>query len=299
MTSAPSISVLVTVYNREKYLAECLDSILASSWQDFEVIVVDDGSTDASVRIAQQYQAKDPRVFLFQNEVNLGDYPNRNRAASLANGRWLKYVDSDDYITVDCLEKMVVAGLQFPNAKLILSYPRPKDKPRPSLFSPAESWREHFINKQGFFCSGPLLSLISADAFREVGGFRPAARNMGDTILWLELCRRYDLVITEPDLTFWRQHSEQEFQLVRDGGWDNSYTHCKLSCVLLRDFLDSGCPLSNSDILRIRKQIHLDNFRRLAWHIKGLRLPKFCYEALWAIRMLTGFYPECVLRNAS
>jgi glycosyltransferase involved in cell wall biosynthesis len=94
----PTVSVLVTVYNREAYLAACLDSILASTWQDFEVVVVGGRSTDGSVSVAENYAVRDPRIRFFRNEKNLGDYSNRMRAAELAKGKYLKYVDSDDLI---------------------------------------------------------------------------------------------------------------------------------------------------------------------------------------------------------
>jgi glycosyltransferase involved in cell wall biosynthesis len=288
MSNIPLVSVLVTVYNRERYLADCLNSILLSTMQDFEVVVVDDGSKDRSVEIAEDFARRDPRIRLFRNLKNLGDYPNRNRAAELAVGKWLKYVDSDDMIQPDCLTKMLAASEQFPEAVLLLSYPRPANTPRPLLLNPLESWQQHFLQKQGFFCSGPLLSLIRADAFRAIGGFRGSARNMGDSILWMELCRRWPLVIVEPDLTFWRQHDGQEYQLVRDGGWDNVKTHCLLTQVLLRDFLGLDCPLSLPDRRRVRRELHWNNLRRLAWHLRHGRVPALFHELQWAIRCIIG-----------
>ena len=80
----PKISILTTVYNRDKYLAACIDSVLASSYQDWELIIVDDVSTDTSVAIAQRYEQKDARIKVYVNQTNLGDYPNRNKAASYA-----------------------------------------------------------------------------------------------------------------------------------------------------------------------------------------------------------------------
>ena|SRR5674476_1029541 len=88
----PAVSVLMTAYNREKYIAEAIESVLAQTFTDFELVVVDDGSKDHTVDIARRY-SKDPRVSVHINEKNLGDYPNRNRAASLARGRYLKYLD--------------------------------------------------------------------------------------------------------------------------------------------------------------------------------------------------------------
>ena len=87
-TKSTTISILTTVYNREKYLAECIESVQNGHFQDYEHIIVDDGSTDGSVALAQDYAAKDARIRVYQNETNLGDYPNRNPLTILF---WIRY----------------------------------------------------------------------------------------------------------------------------------------------------------------------------------------------------------------
>ena len=113
--NTPLVSVLMTVYNREKYLAEAIESVLAQRFRDFELIIVDDGSTDRSLEIARRY-ASEPQVRVYLNEKNLSDYPNRNRAAALARGRYLKYLDSDDLMYNHCLEVMTQQMERFPEA---------------------------------------------------------------------------------------------------------------------------------------------------------------------------------------
>ena len=78
-------------------MVEAIESVLASSYSNFELIIVDDGSSDSTVSIARKYEVEDNRVKLYVNKKNLGDYPNRNYAATLAKGHYLKYLDSDDY----------------------------------------------------------------------------------------------------------------------------------------------------------------------------------------------------------
>jgi glycosyltransferase involved in cell wall biosynthesis len=112
----PKVSILTTVYNHEKYLAACIESVLASSYLDWEMIIVDDQSKDSSVAIAQSYEAKDSRIKVYVNEHYLGDYPNRNKTASYAKGKYLKYVDADDMIYPHGLEIMVQTMEQFPEA---------------------------------------------------------------------------------------------------------------------------------------------------------------------------------------
>ncbi len=91
----PLVSVLMTSYNREKYIAEAIRSVLASTYTHFELIIVDDHSKDSTVMIARSFADIDNRVRVHVNEKNLGDYPSRKEAASYATGKYLKYVDSD------------------------------------------------------------------------------------------------------------------------------------------------------------------------------------------------------------
>ena len=83
------MSVLMTAYNREKYIGEAIESVLASSYTNFELLIVDDGSKDNTITIAQSFEQKDSRIKVYINKKNLGDYPNRNYAASLATGKYI------------------------------------------------------------------------------------------------------------------------------------------------------------------------------------------------------------------
>ena len=205
----PLVSVLMTAYNREQYIAEAIESVLAQTFKNFELIVVDDGSKDRTLEIARNY-AKDPRVRIYVNEKNLGDYPNRNRAAELARGRYLKYLDADDLMCPYCLEFMPQQMERFPEAGMAVEGEKESKWPRPFPFvlSPAEAYREHFFGR-GVLHQGPTASIIRADVFREFGGFLPE-RHISDTELWLRLTRKYPLVICYGGLVWWREHSQQE-----------------------------------------------------------------------------------------
>ncbi|MGN6475677.1 MAG: glycosyltransferase family 2 protein, partial [Flavipsychrobacter sp.] len=146
MTSnAPLVSVLMTSYCREKYIANAIESVLASTYVNFELIIVDDGSTDKTVEIAQSYAAKDKRIKFFVNEKNLGDYPNRNRAASLASGKYLKYVDSDDYIYPHGLQVLVSMMEANPEAGWgLCSLIQDIRQPFPLLLSPKEAYEYNY-----------------------------------------------------------------------------------------------------------------------------------------------------------
>jgi glycosyltransferase involved in cell wall biosynthesis len=85
----------------------CLESILAQTYKHFELLIIDDCSTDHTIKIAQEYAAKDVRITVFKNEKNLGLVGNWNRCVELAKGEWIKFVFQDDVIYPTCLEKMM------------------------------------------------------------------------------------------------------------------------------------------------------------------------------------------------
>ena len=102
----PKISILVAVYNTAAYLPQCLDSLLSQTLKDIEVICVDDASTDNSLALLHQYAEKDNRVKVFALKENCGQAHARNVGLSHATGDYIGFVDSDDWLSQDALEKV-------------------------------------------------------------------------------------------------------------------------------------------------------------------------------------------------
>lgn len=108
-------SIVVPIYKVEKYLGECIDSILSQTFTDFELILVDDGSPDSSGEICEAYKAKDTRVCVLHKQ-NGGLSEARNFGTRVASGKYLVYIDSDDYLsTNDFLEKLYEAAQEEPD----------------------------------------------------------------------------------------------------------------------------------------------------------------------------------------
>ncbi len=93
---APLVSVVMPSYNAAAYIREAIESVIGQTVTDWELIVIDDGSADDSLQIAQSYAAKDPRVRVMRNEQNAGVARTRNRAIEAAQGRYIAFLDSDD-----------------------------------------------------------------------------------------------------------------------------------------------------------------------------------------------------------
>lgn len=100
----PAISIVVPMYNVEKYIQTCLDSILDQTFQNFEVIIVDDCSTDRSAEIVEQKYLSDPRIKIYQQIKNSGAASTRNLGMSVSRGKYVYFMDPDDGIRPKCLQ---------------------------------------------------------------------------------------------------------------------------------------------------------------------------------------------------
>ena len=105
------VSVIIPVYNVEKYLEECLDSVVNQTLKEIEIICINDGSIDNSVKILEKYRDKYSNIKVI-NQKNLGVGRARNVGVKLAKGEYIFFLDSDDYIEVDALEKCYIEAKQ-------------------------------------------------------------------------------------------------------------------------------------------------------------------------------------------
>ena len=160
------ISVIIPVYNVEKYLEECLDSVLRQSYQDFEVLLIDDGSKDGSGKICDAYASKDSRFSVIHKE-NGGVSSARNLGLKKAKGEYIAFVDSDDIIADDYLEKLY-QGILVGDADVCLcKYSRLVDD---VLIPQVEKGFKTYINNKGIdayfdqFLSHFVIVLCEDDA---------------------------------------------------------------------------------------------------------------------------------------
>ena len=101
------VSIIIPVYNVEKYIRECLDSVINQTYRNLEIICVDDCGTDNSVKIAEEYAQKDKRIKIIHHDRNKGLAITRNTGVKNSNGEYIFFLDSDDYLNLDIIELMV------------------------------------------------------------------------------------------------------------------------------------------------------------------------------------------------
>lgn len=263
----PIVSILMTAYNREKYIAEAIDSVLASDYKNFELIIVDDGSKDATIEIARSYEKKDKRVKFFINEKNLGDYPNRNKAASYANGKYLKYIDADDLIYPWGLRIMVESMERFPEAGYgLCSMPQDSKQIYPLVLSPAAAYSWHYQGK-GIFNRAPLSAIIRKTSFEAVGGFSNL-RMVGDFEMWHRLSISFPVVLMPQGIVWYRKHSEQEMNHFKKYEFD--YKRISLQYIN-----GAKSPMSKEEKEKATRRIRQHASKRLVKYLARFRWKEF------------------------
>lgn len=242
----PLVSVLMTCFNREKYITEAIKSVLSSTYKNFELIIVDDCSTDRTVAITKKFATKDNRVRLFINGENLGDYPNRNKAASYAKGKYLKYVDSDDKIYPTGLETMVRSMEEYPKAGFGLCSLKPDStKAFPFVLTPQESYEYHFFGP-GLFHKGPLSAIFLKTAFDKMGGFKEE-RMISDIDMWHRMGLKFPVVLMGDGIVWQRRHAEQELS-------DQKGFIVEGAKIKWNYLLKPECQLSKPQLQKIRQE---------------------------------------------
>ena len=100
------ISVIIPVYNTAKYVGKCIESIINQSYKNLEILIIDDASTDSSFDICKDYADTDKRIKIIRNDINIGLSGSRNIGIDISKGKYIAFVDSDDYITRKYIETL-------------------------------------------------------------------------------------------------------------------------------------------------------------------------------------------------
>ncbi len=262
----PIVSVLMTAFNREKFIGEAIESVLQSTFTSWELIIVDDCSKDKTVEIAQSYASSDSRISVYVNEMNLGDYPNRNRAAKYAKGKYLKYLDADDLIYPYGLEQLIFYMERFPNAGYgLCSLSQDDTKIFPFQLSSREAYYRHYFQTQ-LFHKAPLSSIITRNAFNAVEGFSNK-RMVGDFEMWHKLSKQFPVVLMPHGMVWYRKHNEQEMSSHKK--YLINYIHVSENMLRAND-----CPLEAPDKKNALKKLR--NYK-ISQVIKATRRFEFSY----------------------
>jgi len=220
----PMISVCVPTYNGAAYLAGTIESIRAQTVEDYEVVIVDDTSTDDTLAIAESYAAGDSRVRVMRNTERAGSSAqNANKCLAHARGKWVKFLFQDDLMAPTCLERMVEAGA---HCKLVVTwhdYIFATDTPGevrsyyeslptlaselPATYAEVNAFCDAVLRHWNINFIGPTSSsLIHRDCFARYGLFSSEIRTFPDLEYWLRVGCNEGLAVVQEYLVSFRVH---------------------------------------------------------------------------------------------
>jgi len=291
----PLVSVLMTSYNREEFIGEAIQSVLSSTYKNFELIIVDDGSIDNTVPIARSFEAKDQRVKLYINEKNLTQFPNRNKAASYATGKYIKYFDSDDIMFPHCLAVMVSAMEKFPDAGVgaITKNSHLRNVQLPQKYSSRESLINHYFTDSELLFIGPSGTIFRKDVFFEYKGFNEKIGILTDTLLMLSIASKYPVVGFETGLFHWRLH-DQQVTIGQQDWFEMQKQRYEINRIILNS---RDIPLTKKEVNIIKRNVKNIFIRNIIRTLFCNRSFHKCYELNEFGKIKFWDYPAAAIPN--
>jgi glycosyltransferase involved in cell wall biosynthesis len=212
----PLVSFVTPFYNTEKYLAECIESVLAQSYPNWEYLLVNNCSTDGSLEIAQRYAAGDKRIRLTTNLEFLGQLKNYNHALKQISpyARFVKIVQADDWIFPECTQEMVNVALADPDIAIVSAYSivdhwvNGSGLPYPSPVTPGEAALRVYLRDGRSVLQTPTSLLYRADLIRERDAFFPEESLLPDLEVCFPLLMGRKLGFVHQVLTYAREDDE-------------------------------------------------------------------------------------------
>lgn len=295
----PRVSIIIPCWNAERFLAETLASVLAQTWTDYELLLVDDGSSDGSWALIADWAARDPRIRPLRLPGNRGVVAARNAALGEARGEWVAFLDSDDRWTPDALARRLTVADAHLDAVLVASdfawfEERPPAEPvgRVCLGPVARrALAQGYADGRPMYFAEPLALLAQTHiawtgtilarraAILAVGGFDERFAGPEDTLLWLKLARRGGLVFLPEVTAFYRQHAASLVHQLRE---PKEFHYLKVLDWLAQD------PefAARADVFR---PIAADCHHVSALHFRALgRWPAARHHAWCALRLAPG-----------
>lgn len=224
----PLVSIVIPNYNYGRFIRQTMESAVGQTYENIEIIVVDDGSTDNSVEIVNEYVKKKVNVTLYKNEKNLGVVGNHNKAVALSHGEYIVVLSSDDYLDAHFVEECVKKFEDYPSAGMVVSAMHLVDDKGVVTDAP-NYYGSSFICKGIYQCKVFLMSntfvpsqvLFKRECIEnpEVGGaFSDYADTSIDTELWYRICLHYDFLYFDKRLCYYRSYI---------GSYSKSYDNLK------------------------------------------------------------------------
>ena len=265
MESEPLVSIITPVYNGEKYLQECIESVLRQSYKNWEYLIVDNASTDSTLPIAQRYAEHDDRIRFYHYDEFVSVIESHNRALRLIapHSKYCKVLAADDWMYPECIERMVERAEESPTVGIVAAYALSGDETysrvkfdglpyEKKLLGGNDVCRWHLLGRRHDFLGIPTSVLYVSNLVRQREQFYPNLRQHADVSVFYECLRTSDLGLVHQILTFERIHPEALSTTARE---HSTYTGSQLL-----DLMKYGPTYLTRNELEIRRAALLEKY---------------------------------------
>lgn len=258
----PLVSIFTPAYNTEKYLRECIESVLEQTYTNWEYLIVNNCSTDNTLKIAEEYAGKDKRIRIHDNKDFLNQMQNWNHGLRLINpnSEYCKIIHGDDWLYPECIEKMVAVAEKSHRIGMVSSYRLDESKvkycnlpPGETIFSGREICRQHFLNGLWVFGS-PSTLLIRTDVIKQLDPFYDEKNVHADTDVCFRILKDWDLGFVHQILSYTRRHNESSLSLANNFNTRNIFS--------VKSFKTYGPDYLNSHEFKKREKRIIFNYYR-------------------------------------
>lgn len=252
----PLFTVATITYNSGKWVSQAIDSILCSSFTDFELLIADDCSTDNTWLIVQNYD--DLRIRAWRNEQNLGEYPNRNKVLNEAKGKYILFVDGDDILYRDSLRNLSEYVEAFPQAGMLWGL-NPQLFPFyvfPCLVEPAVTVKLIYCSPIPISTIGFGEILFKTELLRSIGGMSEKF-NIGDTYIKKKLALLCPVLFISIGFMFWRQSPQQASKKL-ENSFFTFFERIKIDEIMLNS---PAFPLSGNDKALVVRNLRISTVK--------------------------------------
>lgn len=205
------ISVVMPVYNAEAYLKDAIESILDQTFRDFELIIVDDGSTDNSYKIIKKYSENDERIIAFRNENNIGIAETRTKGTKYAKGKYIAVADADDISILTRLEKQYNYLEKHNDCGVVGGFIELFDSNTGKIIGVRKYYEDDANLRKRLFLYCPVaqpVCMIRNDVFNNLGYYNPKYPPAEDLDLWFRIGTKYKFANIQEILLKYRIHKE-------------------------------------------------------------------------------------------
>jgi len=265
-SSRPLVSICMPAYNASRWIGDAIESALAQTWSNFELVIVDNASPDSTLEIARSYS--DPRIRVETNPTNIGAIRNENRAIGLATGDYVKFLHADDKLAPDCVEEMMELASEDRRIGLVFS------RREVTVEGDDVEWTTQYAELHEKFSSlernndgralfrellntafdrnwigEPSAVMVTRRALEECGLYNPRLHQRPDLDLWTRIMLRYRVGFIDAPLCVYRHHGDSSTasnQRVERDWLDRLW--------LLEGLLRTGAlePAERAEVVRLR-----------------------------------------------